>query len=190
MNLFLLLLAFSVGGPETPYQPVNNISWQGCSKSSVEPSDGTNIYPLTYTYCTSQGDISHQFIEWALKEYSEDVFLYIEFLGLNKKESRSNTNLDVYEVDMGTLNDKSRFYKWQTQDNAGQKIWALYDARYDAISTSSIILTHHPEWDEVLFGHELAHYWYDRFSLDLVFSTKTEEFAINFETYLSSKRGL
>jgi hypothetical protein len=187
MMFLALLFAFSVAGPRTTYQPLRDITWSRCNQGEFAIEDYDKAYPVEYTYCTNLGYITPSFIERYIKEASLEVFNFIYHIGLSPNECRSNTYLEVYEIDTDMLNDHRRFNEWQYNNPNTKTIWALYDARSEDRSVSSIVLTSHQEWDRLNLAHELSHYWYDRLCIASQYNYQTEKFAQKFESYYQNR---
>ena len=181
----LLLLGFSIPGPKTNYQPLQDQRWTSCNQSSFSIQHHQNTYQVNYTFCTSTGKITSSYVDSKIASFSRDVLEYIDSLGWQPRTCKNSNLLEIYEVTTPVLNDSRRFGTWQSYSPGVNEIWALYDARGYNSGVSSIVLTKQYGWDDINFAHELSHYWQDRLCLTGDFYYN-ERFANGFETYLYS----
>jgi len=178
MGLVLSNMAFSVD-----YRPLSDQEFKRCN-SYFADIEG---HPLFVSYCSS-GEIPDAFIKDKVKGMSINVFRFIDTLSLKRKESRTNISLDIFEVTGDQLNDRRRFSAWHTMNPDSKPLWALYDPRAIEVSKSSIMITDQgKEWNDIILGHELSHYWFDRFGLEGSWGKDLESFAVDFETYMNEQ---
>ena len=114
-----------------------------------------------------------------------EIQLYAKKLKLPVYSCLENDNLDIYEVSLAVLNDPSRFKVKRAPDI---KLLGYYDPMLTDTGKSTIAFASfgYPE-DELTIAHEMAHYWYDRFCWNLMYSD-TEGFARDFEKYYKDRR--
>jgi hypothetical protein len=173
----IILLGFS-----TVYSSLSDKTWEQCSESDFVINDSK----VKYKFCTSSNEITSEKIDEQIIEDSKLIFDFVKTLGVVEKQCISNVNLEIYNVEFEVLNEKGRFSEWSNKSNLS--IWALYDPRVGEPNTASIILSEHGEsWNEILFAHELSHYWYDRYCWDK-YEPNSEKFALDFEKYYSINR--
>lgn len=180
----LLLLLINCASAVT-YQPLQNKEWTNCQSSYFEVNTAQKQYLINYQYCFITTEISFDFIQKEIVKDTGYVLNYAESLGLKNQECIANSNLEIFQVDLKTLNST----KFQDQSvTPGGQTWGLYDPRVNDYNVSSIILTEHGyNMDRVIFAHELSHYWYDRLCWSSGWTKTPEQFALGFEDYLSRK---
>ena len=181
--MFYLFLLSAFANPPTNYPPLAHIVWPSCASNQYMVPHGNMGHIVRYTYCSSQGFIGTKTMHNYLLEASYKIFMFIDTLGLIDRTCRGNLNLEVYEIDTATLNDHTLFTRWQAANPSVQSIWALYDPRTEEVNVSSLMITHHGNWDRLNVAHEMAHYWFDRLCMRSQYNQSTEDFAKSFETY-------
>jgi len=145
------------------------------------------VYPVTYTYCTSTGKVTQNYINSKIISFSERILAYVRELRLTPRSCRQENLLEIYEVPLSVLNDPDRFTRWQEYNPGVYQIWGLYDSRDNEPGLSAIIITDQYSWQDINFGHELAHYWQDRLCLTSDYNSN-EDFAEGFERKISYSR--
>jgi hypothetical protein len=181
----LFLLGFSIPEPKSTYRPLYDQSWVSCNESSFSIQHNQSVYHVNYTYCTATGKISSNYIDSKIVKFSKSVLQYVDSLGWTPRPCKKQSLLEIYEVTIPVLNDSRRFGGWQSYSPGVDEIWALYDPRGYNSGLSAIVLTKQSGWDDINFGHELAHYWQDRLCLTSDFYSN-ERFANGFEPYINS----
>lgn len=184
---YFLIVSLSAASSDITYKPLVDQKFETCTSSHFEVEYKNKSFPLAYTFC-SQGNIPNENIHSQIESSTKDVFKFVDHLKFSPQECLSNRELHIYDVSVETLNDKGRFDGWQKQNVGTEVIWALYDPMVTEPSVSSIMLTEHKDWNEILFAHELSHYWYDRFCINREWDKSAEQFALDFEEYLIKRK--
>lgn len=173
----------------TGYAKLNGVGWSQCHAESFSVINEGNWYSLFYLYCSHEGNLSKEFIDYNIRNSSSLLFDFLDSKGLVKKECGPiPKKLEIYELNMQTLNDSARFSGWQAASHNSDKIWGLYDPRNSETGVASIMLTNHESWNQTIFSHEIAHYWYDRLCIGNQYNNQVEEFALDFEQYYHLNR--
>ncbi len=174
MLIFLTSLAF---GQQTAYPPLSDQNWKICITNSFSQEKD-----LTLNYRACLDDISATFLKGEILGATQAIFSFAEFHDLRRLECSNDLKLEIYEVGMKILNDKTRFSKYQNMGNLSA--WGLYDPRPFQPSISTMILTNHGDrWNKVTIAHELSHYWFDRLCWNRLWEKSPEDFAMDFEKY-------
>ena len=160
----------------TQYQPLKD-------KTFSEFTGNTHIdeYYIKYTIYNGNVGFDNNWVAQNLTSNSYRILSYIRtnYPDIRMDDCRFMDDLEIFTVEMQTLNDKARFNKYTHNG----EIWALFDIRPDERRKSSIVLTNHPYFNGSLFKHELAHYWYYRLCMDYSTDVDTEDFAIELENF-------
>jgi len=188
-SLLFLAATLSLNSPIITYTPLSDITMSECYSSDFDIEYSGNNYHIDYKVCSQLGETPKKAVTSNIKNVSLDVFEFADSVNVSGAECIPNSNLEIYNVDMKLLNDKARFNNWKSKGST--KIWALYDPVIKDPKKASIMLTEHGEdWNKVLFGHELAHYWYDKFCWNKTWDKDSEQFALDFEKFYLKKRGI
>lgn len=173
--LLLFFSCFLLLGSNT-YQPLADKSF--LSARGIAQVEGFDVdYVIKYNNSTYSND-------WIASHLTDTSEKLVEFAKSNKyriQECRPVHNLDIFIVDMETLNDRDRFNEYEDPNS---RIWALFDKTRTDHNRASIILTDHGSYNSILFAHELAHYWAYRFCWDF-YHTEVggEDIAVSFEKF-------
>lgn len=176
------LLSLSIAIPTITYEPLKDQTWESCYNSGLEYQE----YHVYYQYCQIDDNISVKFIQHEIGRDTALIFDFAKTVGIAANQDILNQNLEIYEVSTKTLNS-AKFDDWSK--TKGTETWGLYDPRVLDLNVSSIILTDHGlEWNQIVFAHELAHYWFDRLCWDKKWRGTPESFAQQFEIYYSQHK--
>lgn len=178
-NLMIFLLFWAMAALARPYTPLSDIDFQNHPTRSVV----VDSYQIKYSYHT-QNNYNPEIYHQNIVPISEQIFAYAADHNLPLQECKQSVNMDIFEVDTDILNDTSRITGWQQHSPDAQVIWALYDPLSEYPRWSVIVVTDHGERNnQILFAHELAHYWFSRFCWSDQWPEGTEHFARSFQSF-------
>ena len=144
---------------------------------------------------------------WNRESYSKDfvksvarstIFHLKNFMKLKGLEIRAcglrPQRLHIYVVSSIVLNDRRRFsIKFLENKYIGNEpdLIGYYDPTHYDFRTDSIIITHVSDnRNNSLLAHEISHYFYNRFCINIQTMQNTEPFAVEFEDYYSRENSL
>ena len=171
----LLLLLLGALHPVN-YEPLNDIHFDN---TLILVSDDVEVYtPNETTY-------TEKFITYELKIIDSYIRRFAESNNL-PTEKCIDSDLKVFIVDESILNDKERY---PVTTNYVTTRWAMYDPYPLDDNLSAIILSDRSETliDQILFGHEMSHYWYDTRCWD-AYVDDTESLALEFQDFYTVER--
>lgn len=143
-------------------------------------------YNLNYKTHISDDSYSHEWLAEQLAITSEKLLNFAEKNRYLSAECRPVNELDIFTIDIETLNDRDKFNSFEGSDS-DIELWGLFDYRLNQHHSASIILTDHSKYNEILFAHELSHYWAYRFCWDFFHIEKdSERIAKDFEIFYIS----
>lgn len=180
LHLFLAFL-FETFALASSYKPLEDQEWTNCNSSIINMDYKRGSFLVNYKIChKNEANVP---TEQDIIQISKKVFEFAAAAGLPDKQCFFLEELEIYKISTKLLNDKSRFPK--STNGLGKEIWGLYDPRIDETGKASIMVTEHADWNEIILAHELSHYWYDRMCWKQTWSKSDEQFALDFEKFLS-----
>lgn len=163
------------------YEPLKDQEWLACNSANFNAEINNNSFIVNYKICFQDEGVPSK---EELITITQKIFEFAKKNNLSDNQCVILENLEIYKISTMMLNDKSRFPGWSNKE--AKEIWGLYDPRVDETGVSSIMLTEHgSRWNKITLAHELSHYWYDRFCWNQGWSKSDEQFALDFELYLS-----
>ena len=105
-------------------------------------------------------------------------------------DCRDNYNVNIFVIDRSIMRDKERFGRYyRTSGKPEIELYAFYDSTVTVKNDAVIVLTDINEsFNDALFAHELAHYWWDRLCLNEQWQQDSEHFARQYEYYYRERR--
>ena len=194
--LFVTILFVSADSYADPHKDLYGINLSaGIDSTAQVQSDRYTVnYSIFYQtpMYSSSGTYNSSFVNSVIEKASREVFVFLDAKSIVYSDCLPGMNIDIYHISSTTLNDHSRFNEWGPANNVQDRntftLWALYDPMQYERYNSSIFITDHGAWaNEILLAHEVSHYWYDRMCLALVYSSGTEVFAQQFESFYENK---
>jgi hypothetical protein len=183
---FLFTLSAEAETYKPRYKPLGGIEMASYSKGVDSFSYDGKKFNLHYSLYSQRGEYSSEFMKENISIATEFIFKFADTKGLSARECRPTTNLEFYDIDESILNDDAIFSDWKKNQKASY-IWGLYDPVITDPNGAAIFLTEHGEfYNRLLVGHELSHYWFDRFCWERGWSNSAESFAQEFEVFYSS----
>lgn len=176
MNMMLLMASTIY----TQYAPLNDRIFElRNGQFTVESVDVKySIYNAEYGYTID-------FIESYLISTSEKLHNWFNQKKYPIKDCRKEEALDIYSVPLNILNDRTRFHDFDGARNEDIIIWGLFDSIQNDNTKSAIVLTDNGIQNNInILNHEIAHYWYHRYCLDIFTDLTTEQFAQKMEKEL------
>lgn len=153
-SMLLLSTGFS-------YAPLSDVKFS-TTAHSINISDAstelrTNIAVDGYT---------DSWIKENFENITKEFFKFAESQGQRTTECRAVNELNIYAIDIETLNDRKRFNDWNGAKQS-TRIVGLFDTILTDRKNSAILLTDLAPYNKIIFAHELAHYWSYRFCWDV-----------------------
>lgn len=187
-----LVLASLISLGATPDTKVlSDIKLENKDFDVIDFEYANHIFNLNLEFFSQTDSYESVFIENQVINLSQSIFKFAEKNNLPIRECRRNLSLEIYDIEFNLLNDKTRFTGWESNQPEATKIQGLYLPLIDKESkVSGIFLTERVGIEkELLLGHELAHYWYDRLCWSRHWIGGTEDFANKFERFYLKTRG-
>lgn len=180
VSIILILFAFIFSSYSAEYTPLRDLSFTLKERASVS----VHGYAFEYEFYILDGKSNTNYISHA-NNFSKLILEYSQSYGLPLKECKPSGNVEIFEVDVTILNDVNRFGNWK---DPADTVWGLYDSIMFQPNDSAIMITDHgSETNNLIFAHELAHYWFDRFCWDRYWTLDSEAFAKEAQSYVSYK---
>ena len=130
------------------------------------------------------------FVESMVKNTSSIMNAFLQYKNITYRPCRGyEYNLIIAVVSKAVLQDDDRFRsfyrsKYGVDAFPNHTLYGYYDSTPEVKYNSSMILTDiSPSWNEEVFAHEMAHYWWDRLCVQPHYRGTSEQFATEFQHY-------
>jgi hypothetical protein len=190
----------SISAFADPYKPpiISDVSTIEYRSSNLRLSDRSIKLSISYQEESSIIDRglfnSHnpEYMEALIRSSWLSVKRYMEAYSLPTNDCRYNYNLNIFIVNNSILYDASRFEGFFSDNNGYYSpgvIRGFYDPTVNIKNNSAIILTNvDRNLNELIFVHEMSHYWYDRLCTKRHWTLHDEEFSMRFQEYYEGLR--
>jgi hypothetical protein len=193
-SLVLLALLTPAYSDAYPYRGTADIEFVSSGTHVISTSEHSIRYSLYHqdqTYADSQ-TFSATFINSVLQKSIAEYVTFLRSRDVRIIECRPSLELEIYHVSSGVLNDHGRFNQWGSSAGVGDlatfNLFGLYDGIPHEPAESAIFLTDRgARNNEILIAHEVSHYLFDKFCLNLRYNGKSEMFAREFQSFYSSR---
>lgn len=164
----------------------SDIKFNSGEAHAIAFSDSTREYVANYSFYYQDRLYNEERLRYLIELTLNALFKYVSLNNINYSECIEHNNIEVYQVSISDLNDdRSRI---NIPVPVGRTVYGYFDPMLDDNSRSAIVITHSPGrigWgmNQSIVAHEMAHYFYYRMCLWSFSTVKSEDFALNFESY-------
>ena len=195
--VFLLLLIPALSFAEA-YKPplISDVTTIEDRSENMKLSDRAIEYSISYqsTYSTIYNALyeshSPDHLIYIIKDSWNLLKRFMDENNITYKDCRYDYNINIFVLDRSIMYDTQRFGRYyRTKGRPEVELWAYYDSTVEVKNNSIILLTDvDSSFNDALFAHELAHYWWDRTCLKEQWQGSSEQFARQYEKYYRAKR--